>query len=309
MSLVENLAAQVRATADDLPVGQIAVAVQRLRAATELLIWVRQESTDPLAVPQLAGATEHAEQAGYALQVAAQSVTDYLAAIGLAGSTAVDSSWREALADRDRDQGPAAPEADGGVAGPAQVQLGNWWATRVAELTDLEPAGASGSDSAAEDTPELLRRVATAVRRADRGGLRRELAGVAAPTGLDLAAVTPPVLRRLAGDLLDHEPRAEDLRRLTSATSRQVRELLPGMPEPVLDTLLARMCRVPAGADVKDSQIRDRSDRGADPPPPPHPADSAVAGAVLTGVLLQLLDRDPQTLRPEQPAARRGHDA
>lgn len=309
MSLVENLAAQVRATADDLPVGQIAVAVQRLRAATELLIWVRQESTDPMAVPQLAGATEHAEQAGYALQVAAQSVTDYLAAIGLAGSAATDGSWREALTDRDRDRGPAAPGEDEGPTGPAQVQLGNWWATRVAELTDLEPAGASGSDSAAQDTPDLLRRVAAAVRRTDRGGLRRELAAVAAPTGLDLAAVTPPVLRRLAGDLLDHEPRAEDLRRLTSATSRQVRELLPGMPEPVLDTLLARVCRVPAGADVDQSRARDGTDRGADTTPPPHPADSAVAGAVLTGVLLQLLDRDPQTLRPEQPAARRGHDA
>ncbi|WP_326553726.1 hypothetical protein [Micromonospora sp. NBC_01813] len=302
MSLVENLAARVRATADDLPVGQIALAVQRLRAATDLLIWIRQESADPLAVPQLAGATEHAEQAGHALRVAAQSVADYLAAIGVDGSAPADDSWRAALERRDE---TARPHGGGPAAGATAARLGNWWATRVAELTDLEPTGAAEPDQAAADTPDLLRRVAAAVRRTDRDGLRRELAAVAAPTGLDLAAITPPVLRRLTGDLLDHEPRAEDLRKLGTATSGRVRELLPGMPQQVLDTLLARLCRVPVDERAGGAE---NADRGADPPPPPHPADSAVAGAVLTGVLLQLLDRDPQTLHPEQPSTHRGHD-
>ncbi|WJK35954.1 hypothetical protein [Solwaraspora sp. WMMA2065] len=315
MSLAENLAARVRAAADDLPVGQLAVAVQRLRAATELLIWVRQESADPLAVPQLTGATEHAEQAGHAMRVAAQSVDDYLAAIGFGAGPAAggDSGWRAAL---DGDQEPTA--APGGRAGaPAAPELGNWWAARVAELTDRESAGVwPGPDAAtdttrpaaATDTPELLRRVATAVRREDRAGLHRDLAAVAAPTGLNLAAITPPLLHRLAGDLLDHEPQAEDLRQLASATTRRVRELLPGMPDPVLQTLLARICRVPAD-ERRDDGRRADGDQAGQPPDPPHPADSAVAGAVLTGVLLRLLDREPQTLRPEQPRPLRGRDA
>jgi|GEM_PF-1619851 len=316
MSLAENLAARVRAATDDLPVGQLAVAVQRLRAATELLIWVRQESADPLAVPQLAGATEHAEQAGHAMRVAAQSVDDYLAAIGFGAGPASgsDGGWRAAL-DSDRDP-TAAPGSTGRASAPAAPELGNWWAARVAELTDRESGVGPGPDAAtdtpgpeaATDTAELLRRVATAVRREDRAGLHRDLAAAAAPTGLNLAAVTPPLLHRLAGDLLDHEPQAEDLRRLASATTRQVRELLPGMPDSVLSTLLARICRVPA--DERRGEVhRADGEQAGQPPAPPHPADSAVAGAVLTGVLLRLLDREPQTLRPEQPRPLRGRDA
>ncbi|MFY1632003.1 hypothetical protein ACN27F_01760 [Solwaraspora sp. WMMB335] len=312
MSLVEDLAAHVRTTADDLPLGQIVVAVQRLRAATELLIWVRQESADPMAVPQLTHATEHAEQAGHALRVAQQAVADYLTAIGLAGGPATDGAWRAALERRRADPDTVSGPVAGATAAP---QLGNWWAARVAELTDrpIDAGPSSGGDRPPDapgtDTVDLLRRVATAVRAEDRSALHRDLAATAAPTGLNLTAVTPPVLHHLAGDLLDHEPRAEDLPRLAKATARQVRELLPGMPEPVLDTLLARICRVPA-----DQRPRDRA-TGADASghdrerPPPHPADGAVVGAVLTGVLLRLLDRAPETLRPDQPQQRRGQDA
>ncbi|MDG4766271.1 hypothetical protein O7632_19495 [Solwaraspora sp. WMMD406] len=312
MSLVHDLAARVRATADDLPVGHVALAVERLRAATELLIWVRQESSDPMAVPQLTNATEHAEQAGHAIRVAQQSVTDYLGAIGMgaAAPAGPDDTWRTALRPAERSD-PADPARTGAP------ELGNWWAARVAELTDrpagppTSPAAGPPESPAATDTTELLRQVAHAVRAQDRATLHRDLAAAATPTGLNLAAVTPPVLHRLAGDLLDHEPRPEDLRRLATAAGRPVRELLPGMPESVLDTLLARICRVPPEHRRDRDTAQAGHDRRTDPDEdvPPHPADAAVAGAVLTGVLLRLLDREPQTLRADQPQPVRGRDA
>jgi len=319
MSLVEHLGARIRATSDNLPLGLVTMAVERLRTATELLIWVRQASTNPLAVPSLAHAAEHAEQAGHALRVAQQALADYLAAIGLGAAlpSAPDRSWRTALDQTDR-TGPGAPAAS---AAPA---LGRWWATRVAELTGHEPepdqpAGStSGRDtdgpgrsdgpggpparSGAADSVELLRRVAGAVRAGDRDRLHRDLAAVAPPTGLELAAITPPVLHRLASDLLDHHPRDEDLRRLDAATGPWVRKLLPGLPAPVLGTRLARICRI----------APEPRRTGDDRPPPAHPADSAIAAAVLTGVLLRLLDREPQSLDPGAPEPLdrgRGRDA
>nr|BFE71069.1 hypothetical protein GCM10020092_043700 [Actinoplanes digitatis] len=73
-----------------------------------------------------------------------------------------------------------------------------------------------------------------------------------------------------------------------------MRSLLPGTPPAVLDTLLARICRAPAGAQA-----------------PSHPADSAVTASVLTGVLLARLGRDPATLDPNapEPLPPRGVDA
>jgi hypothetical protein len=122
------------------------------------------------------------------------------------------------------------------------------------------------------------------VRSGDRARLGRDLHAVQASTGLGLSAVTPPVLHRLAGDLLGHEPRPDDLPRLRSAAAGRVRSLLPGTPPEVLDTLLARVCRAPAPAQA-----------------PAHPADSAVTAGVLTGVLLARLGRDAGTLHPSAP--------
>ena len=85
MSLLTELGAQVRATSDDLPAGLVAVAVDKLRAASDLLAWVRETSVDPLGVPQLGNAVEHAERAAHALRVAQDVLAGYLAAIGLAG--------------------------------------------------------------------------------------------------------------------------------------------------------------------------------------------------------------------------------
>lgn len=284
MSLVQELGAQVRATSDDLPVGQVAVAVERLRAAGELLMWVRQESVDPLGVPRLAGAMEHAEQAAQALRVAQDSLLAYLTSIGLAhdGAPGPDGTWRTALREPEGERRER-PEPSGAEPPP----LGRWWSERVAVLTG-HGSPAARSDSAAKEGPDLLRRVAAGVRSEDRDKLHRELGGVEPPVGLGLSALAPPVLHRLAGDLLRHQPRAEDLPALAKQVEPRVRDLLPGLPPRILDIQLRRICRVPV-------------ERKDDDGPPPHPADFAVIGSVVAGVLLRLLDREPDSLDPAAP--------
>jgi hypothetical protein len=126
--------------------------------------------------------------------------------------------------------------------------------------------------------------VAADVRAGDRAKLGLDLQAVNASSGLALSAVTPPVLHRLAGDLLGHEPRADDVSRLRAAAAGRVRSLLPGAPPAVLETLIARVCRAPVPDGVQA-----------------HPADSAVTAGVLTGVLLARLGRDPATLDPAAP--------
>jgi hypothetical protein len=282
MSLVQDLGAQLRATSAELPTGQLAVAMERLRTASELLMWVRQTSVDPIGVPQLANATEHAERAAAALRIAQDAIAAYLAAIGLAHDAGQppDGDWRAGL-QPEEPQSPA-PQTEE----PPPERLGAWWQARVAQLTGQaapaeadEPAGDSPADSA-----ELLRRLAAGVRAGDRARLGRDLHAVNAAVGLNLSAITPGVLRRLAGDLLGHEPRPEDLARLRGAASERTRALLPGTAPEVVDTLLARVCRAPA------------TQTG-----PAHPADSAVTSGVLTGVLLARLGRDPGALDPAAP--------
>ena len=283
MSLIQELGAQLRATSDELPTGLVTVAMEKLRSATEILMWVREQSVDPIGVPQLSGATEHAERAAAALRLAQDAIEQYLAVIGLAGSVGAppDGDWKAGL-EKSADQ----PPATAGSAPPPE-QLGPWWQQRVAQLTGEPPPEATDRGDR-PDTAELLRRVASGVRAGDRARLGRELHRVHASTGLALSAVTPPVLHRLAGDLLGHEPRPEDLPRLRSAAEGRVRSLLPGTSPAVLETLLARICRVPVQG-------------GQQPPPPAHPADNAVTASVLTGVLLARLGRDAGTLDPSAP--------
>ncbi len=290
MSLVQDLGAQLRATSAELPTGQIAVAMERLRSASELLMWVRQTSVDPIGVPQLANATEHAERAAAALRIAQDAIATYLAGIGLShdAEQAPDGDWRAGLQ-------PEEPQADTlQGAEPPPERLGPWWQARVAQLTgQAAPAeGDEPTDGSRADSAELLRRVAAGVRAGDRARLGRDLHGVNAAVGLNLSAITPAVLRRLAGDLLGHEPRPEDLARLRGAASDRTRALLPGIAPDLVDTLLARVCRAPAAQTV-----------------PAHPADSAVTSGVLTGVLLARLGRDPGTLDPAAPEPVPSRDA
>jgi hypothetical protein len=293
MSLLQELGAQLRATSDELPTGLVTVAMERLRSATELLNWVRQTSVDPIGVPQLGNATEHAEHAAAALRLAQDAIAAYLAAVGLAadGGAPPDRDWKAGLTDGEITPPPEPPPVQ-----PPPEKLGPWWQDRVAELTgEAPPRPEEGrADRGRVDTGELLRRVAAGVRSGDRARLGRDLHAVQASTGLALSAVTPPVLQRLAGDLLGHEPRPEDLPRLRTAAAGRVRSLLPGTSPAVLDTLLARICRAPAPAGG-----------------PAHPADSAVTSSVLTGVLLARLGRDATTLDPAapEPLNRRDDDA
>jgi hypothetical protein len=285
MSLLQELGAQLRATSDELPTGQLTVAMERLRSATELLNWVRQTSVDPLGVPQLGNATEHAEHAAAALRLAQDAIAAYLAAIGLSGDPGAppDHDWRDGLKPVD----DTVPQP--GAAPPPPEKLGSWWRKRVEELTGEAPPAAdqAAPERGKADTAELLRKVAGGVRSGDRARLGRDLHAVSASSGLALSAVTPPVLHRLAGDLLGHEPRADDVGRLRSAASGRVKSLLPGAPPAVLETLIARVCRAPAPAGEQTAQT--------------HPADSAVTASVLTGVLLARLGRDPSTLDPAAP--------
>lgn len=290
MSLIEELGAQLRATSEELPTGLTTVVREKLRSATELLNWVRQTSQDPMGVPQLGSAVEAAEQAAFALRAAQDAIAAYLATAGLAGEGAAppDADYKTGLAPRDEsDKVPdAAPPQ-------AAEQLGPWWQQRVAELTGEAPPGEKAA-AGTGDTAELLRRVAAGVRSGDRARVGRDLHSVNAATGLGLSAASSPVLERLAGDLLGHQPRPEDLKRLQSAAGGRVRSLLPGTPPEVIDTLLARICRAPVQHDT-----------------PAHPADSAVTASVLTGVLLARLGRDPESLdaRAPEPLRTRNGDA
>jgi hypothetical protein len=301
MSLLQELGAQLRATADELPTGQVTVALEKLRSATELLTWVRQASVDPIGVPLLGNATEHAERAAAAMRIVQDAISAYLAQLGLAADAnrPPDHDSRAGLGENEGP--PKQPRrGDGPRPGdhrpPEPEKLGPWWQQRVSELTGEPPPKPEEVAEKHPSTAELLRRLAGDVRSGDRARLGRDLHHVDAATGLGLSALTPPVLHRLAGDLLGHEPRPEDLSRLRTAVAGRVRSLLPGTHPALLETLLARICRAPAQAEH-----------------PGHPADNAVTAGVLTGVLLARLGRDPETLDASAPepldGRRRGADA
>ncbi|MFF5288212.1 hypothetical protein [Paractinoplanes globisporus] len=279
MSLIQDLGAQVRAASDELPTGLVTVAMEKLRGATEILMWVREASQDPMGVPQLGNATESVERAAAALRLAQDSIATYLAGIGLTADAA-------AAPDKDWKAGLERPEvkAETAEGPPPGEKLGPWWQQRVTQLTG-EPAPQEEKPPSTQDTAELLRRVASGVRAGDKAKVGRDLHDASAATGLGLSAMTSPVLHRLAGDLLGHEPRPDDVERLRTASAGRVRSLLPGTSPAVLETLLARICRAP----VKGQQ------------PAGHPADSAVTAGVLTGVLLARLGRDASSLDPDAP--------
>src|SRR6266542_801650 len=189
MSLLLDVGASVRTAADELPIAGVVAAADRLRAAIDLLTWVRTASIRPLGVPQLAGALEHSEHAAYALLVARDELATYLKAIGLPG-----------------DAPPAtAPPATGAATGSGLPPLLRWWCERVDALTGC--AGDYDESDAAPDSTELLRRVANA---GDRTKLRAELVRSSPPIGLGLAALAPVGLRNLATELLGHPPGPQD---------------------------------------------------------------------------------------------------
>lgn len=289
MSIIEELGARVRSAADELPVGLLAQALEQMQRASERLRWVRQESANPMGVPELSAATEHAESAAHTLRVAQEQLATYLAAIGLGrdgGPASASPSRRQPVMDQPTGDQPAVePE-------PVDVApVRRWWSVRVSELTGGRDAPGGEPDRSVTDPQELLDRVATTIRSDDRGRLHTELRRVDANVGLGLAAVSPPVLRQLATDLLGHPPRAADLPRLRDELGGKVRDLLPGLPPAVLETLLTRICRMPPPKEPTRPEEQ------------PHPADPAVAAAVATGVLMRRLGRHGRPEREVRPDA------
>jgi hypothetical protein len=287
MSIIEDIGGQVRAASEEFPVGLLGQALEKFGLAAERLRWVRQESANPMGVPELSAATEHAESANYALRVAQEQLSAYLAAIGLAadGAPAPRPEQRDPRHDAAPPDGPTTvvPER------AEQVRMRRWWSVRVAELTGGRDgdADADEPDEQLRDSQELLRRVVRGVRAGDRDRLRAELRRASADVGLGMAALAPALLRELTGELLGHPPRAADLGRLRGELDGRVRDLLPGLPPPVLETLLTRVCRMPPPRSSGE---------------PPHAADSAVAAGVTAGLLLARLGRDLPTGTPQATA-------
>jgi hypothetical protein len=294
MSLVEELAARLRASSDTLPLDEVAAALHRLRASVDLLMRVRAESHRPVGVPQLAAVVEHLEHAGWALRVAQDAIDDYLAVVGvgLPGRpvTGLPPNTTE-------DPGDAGDASDSAPMTTVRGTATHWWSLRVAELT-----GGDGAASADEpggvrvgEPAQLLGRVARLTAAGERDGLYRELTAVSPPVGLALASVSPPRAHRLAGQLLGHPPRPADLAVLAGAVRGPVGAMLPGLPGGVLDVLLARVCRVPRPAGSSGTPV--------------HPVDSAVAGAVMVGALMGRLGGDPDDREADRdPVERTGGD-
>ncbi|MGW4681629.1 hypothetical protein ACWEOS_24475 [Micromonospora taraxaci] len=292
MSIIEDVGGQVRAATEEFPLALLGQALEKFGLAAERLRWVRQESANPMGVPELSAATEHAESAGYALRVAQEQLSAYLAAIGLAGDggPAPRPEQRAPRHDTPPEAGPAAVPPE-----PAeQVRMRRWWSVRVAELTGGRAGADDEPDEQLGDSQELLRRVVGGVRSGDRDRLRKELRRAPADVGLGMAALAPPLLRELAGELLGHPPRAADLGRLRGELDGRVRDLLPGLPPPVLETLLTRVCRMPPPRASGE---------------PPHAADSAVTAGVATGLLLARLGRDLPSAGGQPAGAGRSADA
>src|SRR3954464_6156248 len=162
MSLIQELGAQLRAASDELPAGQVRVALEKLRGAADLLTWVRQASVDPIGVPLLSNATEHAERAAAALRVAQDAIAAYLTEIGLTGEAAgrPDGESRRPgkQAEPPKTRGRPARPGSGPRPPPEPEKLGPWWRQRVTELTGEPPSPPEEVARQHPSTAELLRR-------------------------------------------------------------------------------------------------------------------------------------------------------
>ncbi|MBM0205973.1 hypothetical protein JNW90_25365, partial [Micromonospora sp. STR1s_5] len=202
MSIIEDVGGQVRAATEEFPVALLGQALEKFGLAAERLRWVRQESANPMGVPELSAATEHAESAGYALRVAQEQLSAYLTAIGL-GADGAPAPRPDQRAPR-HDTPPASAPATVAPEPAEQVRMRRWWSVRVAELTGGREGTDDEPDERVDDSQELLRRVVGGVRSGDRDRLRKELRRAPADVGLGMAALAPPLLRELAGELLGH---------------------------------------------------------------------------------------------------------
>lgn len=296
MSRLFELADRLRAIGEQLPIGQVAGAAGRLRTASGLLAWVMHASSHPTGAPSLSVAGEHLDRAAGAMLAAQEALTAYLIAIGLPrdGVPPENCDWQAALAPAQPAQPPRRPGEE--------AQLAHFWADRVDELTDRVGAARADRDKAAASSAELLHRGTARALDQDRDRLRRELAAADPAVGLGLAAITPPLLRHLAAELVGHPPRAEDLPVVRRAAAARLRTLLPKLPPEVAEEQLVRACHAVRPEDVQ----RAEQDKGGGPAgpgggrdtarDPSHPVDTAVAGVVLVAGLLAATGRSADDL-------------
>jgi hypothetical protein len=274
MSVLRALDARLRGTAGDLPVAQLTAAHHRLRDAEAILRGARGHSPRQVGLARLARAAEHVEHAVRALRVAQEEIESYLAVLGMA-----------APADPPAGPAPGAatpvvrPRRAARAAVTAPAPAASWWTVRVDRLTAPDDDGPAAAPPPARSSPDLLATVVERVRAGDRAGLRAHLRVVPVPVGVGLAALAPDALRHLAARSLGRMPAATDLAGLRREVDKTLREVLPGADPRVTDLLLGRACRVPPAPG--DS-------------PAPHPADSAITGAVLVGALARGLERPPE---------------
>jgi hypothetical protein len=277
MSLVTDLAGQIRLAREELPVAQVAAAAERLRMAGGLLAWVMHSTGETARVPQLGAASERLDAAAGLMRAAQDALEAYTSALGV----------------------PADPVGDGpllvaAIPNPRNgSQLNDWWAERVRELAGRDaldevvtpagngkPSSMSTSDAAPSST-DLLQRLASAALNGLPARLHRELTNAGPAVGLGLAAVAPPLLRHLAAELVGHSPRLEDLARVRRAAMVHV-GLLPNLPGEAAEEVVSRICH---------AAFQRNADRG-----PTHPVDAAAAAALLTAGLLSATQRDAADL-------------
>jgi len=291
MSLVQDLADQLRAVREDLPIAEVNAAAERLRMAGGLLAWVMHATGDPQRVPQLGGAADRLESAAGLMRSAHDALDAYSLALGMAADPV----------------GTAMPWSAGALvptqARTTDVPLSDWWGERVRllagrdALDDLltaaatdDPAvphspdrGASlrSSSDPAETSIDLLRRCVSATLDERPAKLHRELASAGPAVGLGLAAVAPPLLRYLAAELVGHPPRLEDLARVRRAALVHL-GLLPELSPEAAEEIVARVCHA----------TPQRRGEGS----PTHPVDSAAAAALIVAGLLAATGRGASEL-------------
>ncbi len=265
MSLVEELADRLRVTRDQLPVAEIAGAAERMRAASGLLAWVLHESAERVALPGLGVAANHLDHAAAALRVAQDSLDDYCLALGVQLETYPDTRM------------PAVP-AQPKRAKSIDSQLTDWWSARICQLSGFDDGERKGG---ADSSAELLYHCVSAALDNDARTLHRHLVTAGPAVGLGLAAVAPPLLRHLAGNLAGHPPRLEDLARVRRAALPLLNDLVPNLRPDPAEEIIARVCH---------AQPQRHGNQ------PSHPADVAVACALLVAGLMRATGRNADNL-------------
>ncbi|WP_018351223.1 hypothetical protein [Longispora albida] len=282
MSVIQELGASLNRASDALPLAEIRLAADRVEAATGLLGYVLHTTSRSIGLAQLAAATTRLEQA-YATMARAQEIlAEYQLAIGLGVAVPVSApvQVKEKVHEHTPQEKPEPRPT------PA---LDDWWASRIDVVTMLDEPVEKKEDDKPPSTADLLRLTANLVRQEQPKPLRAELSKAGPAVGLRLTALCAPILKELSTEMLQRDPRPEDVPELRKRLDKWTSKALPGLPAQLPDILLGRACHAEPSHGAHGV--------------PEHPVDSAVGGAVLVGALLAALRRPPETLRIAEEAA------